>query len=1067
MKHLLYTAVIVFFGTSLWAQQPNDWENPLVTGINKLPARATSISFPGESMALKGNRKASPRYKSLNGLWKFNFSPILEKSVKDFHKPEFDVSGWDEIPVPANWELHGYGQAIYTNVTYPFEPVNPPYIPKDDSPVGSYRTTFSMPNDWNGNRIIIHFGGVSSAFYLWINGKKVGYSQGSRLPAEFDITNYLEEGENTLAVKVFRWSDGSYLEDQDHWRLSGIHRDVYLEAVPKTFIYDFFVRTDLDENYKDATLSIRPEIHKEEGADIQGWQIEAQLFNGSGQPVGERMSRPANAIANEWYPQRSTVKFGFLETKVENPLKWSAEFPNLYTVVLYLKNASGKLVETRSTKIGFREIEARDGEFFVNGKPVLLYGVNRHDHSQYTGKVVSEEIMRKDALLMKQFNFNAVRTSHYPNNPYWYELCDEYGIYVIDEANLETHGITGRPTNNPQWAHSFLDRAIRMAERDKNHPSIISWSLGNESGMGPNHAAMAGWIKDFDPTRWVHYEGAQNRNWDSGLTDPAYVDVRSRMYNATDYMVKLANTENDRRPVIYCEYAHAMGNSLGDFTAFWDAIKANKRFIGAFIWDWTDGAILRKEADGKEMWVYGGDYGEKIHSGNFNNNGVISPDQTPKPATWEAKKVHQPVEIKASNIEKGIFEITNRHHFSGLDHYSVSWKLEEDGKVIQEGKTLAPDLEPLEKGNLTIDFDEPKARSGRKYHLTISFKLNKDLSWAKAGHETSWEQFELPYFEAPASANLEKMPSLTVVENEKNVVVTTKAGKFSFDKNTGELFSLLLGGKEVLKQAPRPNFWRPPTDNDIGSGMPKRQGYWKEASEKRILKAFNVSKKENKAVILETHFNLPATGEAPGEAGLSTIQVTYTVFGSGEMRVESAFKPADKTLPNLPRFGMQFQLDESYDNMQWLGRGPHENYSDRYTSAAHGWYKKSVSKDFFHYVRPQESNNYTGVRWASFTDRSGKGIEILGEMPLSVSAWPYTMKDLSHRRGHIAELPERDIITINIDHKQMGVGGDDSWSHRAIPHEPFRLLPQGYQYSFVIRPVVKKSKSVNHSLPSK
>jgi len=474
MKVLTLSGALLFFLNNTKAQQINDWENPLVTETNKQPARATSISFPDEAMALKGNRKSSPRYQSLNGNWKFSFADVVEKSIPDFYKPSYDVSNWKEIPVPANWELHGYGRAIYTNVTYPFTPVSPPNVPKDDSPVGSYRTTFEIPNNWNEQKITIHFGGVSSAFYLWINGEKVGYSQGSRLPAEFDITPYLKKGKNVLAAKVFRWSDGSYLEDQDHWRLSGIHRDVYLEATPKTYIYDFFTRTDLDEKYKDATLSIRPEIKVEKNVNLKGWLLEGQLFDSNNQPVLKKvMSKSLSQITNEWYPQRSTVKFGALEAMVTNPLKWSAEHPNLYTLVLYLKDANGKLVETRSSKVGFRETEVRDGEFFVNGKPVILYGVNRHDHSQHKGKVISDEIMLKDVLLMKQFNFNAVRTSHYPNNPRWYELCDEYGIYVMDEANLESHGITGKPSNNPQWAHAFLQRAIRMVERDKNHPYIV------------------------------------------------------------------------------------------------------------------------------------------------------------------------------------------------------------------------------------------------------------------------------------------------------------------------------------------------------------------------------------------------------------------------------------------------------------------------------------------------------------------------------------------------------------------------------------------------------------------
>ncbi|WP_431123726.1 glycoside hydrolase family 2 TIM barrel-domain containing protein [Flagellimonas flava] len=1062
-----FMAVLCLLATwTALSQSPNDWENPLVTSINKLPARATSVSFPDEAMALKGDRKASPRYQSLNGTWKFNFAPTVEQGQvhQDFYKTTFDVSTWSGIPVPANWELHGYGRAIYTNVTYPFVPVDPPYVPKDDSPVGFYRTNFTIPANWDNNKVVIHFGGVTSAFYLWINGKKVGYSQGSRLPAEFDITDYLQEGENVLAAQVFRWSDGSYLEDQDHWRLSGIHRDVYLEALPKTHIYDFFVRASLDDAFEDGKLSVRPKLQLEEGVDVSNWELSMQLFDGNSNPVFDKaVARSVSELLREQYPQRATIDFAFLEAEVSNPKKWSAEHPNLYTLVLYLKDATGAIVETRSSKVGFRSIEIRDGEFFVNGQPVLLYGVNRHDHSQHTGKVVSEEIMRKDALLMKQFNFNAVRTSHYPNNPFWYELCDEYGLYVIDETNLETHGITGILTNNPDWAHAHVDRAKRMVERDKNHPSIIFWSLGNESGMGPNHAAMSGWIKDYDPTRFIHYEGAQYRSWDSGLTDPPYVDIRSRMYNSIEYMVNLANAPKDPRAVIYCEYAHAMGNSLGNFTKFWDAIKANKRFIGAFIWDWTDGALIKKLDNGKEMWAYGGDYGETIHSGNFNNNGVISPDQTPKPATWEAKKVQQPVEITSDDLMNGIFKLKNRHHFTSLSQYDGFWKLEADGQTVQEGTFEVPDVGAQATGTIQINYKQPKVKPGVGYYITLSLRLNRDYNWVKAGHETSWQQFELPFFEVAPEQKLKDSRELSAEETDNAITVITKTGKVQFDKKTGALTSIDLQGTELLKGAIQPNFWRPPTDNDVGSNMLERQKYWKNAAKDRTLTSFEVVYQGPKSMILQATYDLPKVSSEDGGQH-PTLVVRYSVFGDGEIAVESSFTPV-VDLPNLPRFGLQLTLHDDFDAMEWLGKGPHENYVDRATSSAYGLYSKSVKNDFFHYVRPQESNNYTGVDWARLADKSGKGLEILGSVPLSVSAWPYTMEDLSDPKGHIVELPERDIITLNVDYRQMGVGGDDSWTINARPHEEFRLPSKEYNYGFVIRPILSKSKRIDHSMP--
>ena len=675
-KLLLSTLIMLGLFLQGYSQQ-NDWENPEMIGKNKLPAHNTSISFPNVADAMKVDIKTSSRYKSLNGQWKFAWTPTPESAPPVFYKEDFQDAGWKNISVPGNWELQGYGTAIYTNVEYPF-PANPPFLPKDDNPVGYYRTDFELPADWSGMQITLHFGGVTSAFYLWVNGQEVGYSQDSRLPAEFDITPFLKKGKNTMAAKVYRWSDGSYLEDQDHWRLSGIHRDVYLAASPKYQLYDFFVKTKFDHHYTSADLQIHAKI-KDFGADSpKNWKVEGQLYDDQGKPVLENaMLIDAQRLVKRYWPQRDKVPFADLQATVKNPKLWSAEFPNLYTLVLTLKDDKGTVVESRSNKIGFRDVKIVDGELLVNRKSVLLYGVNRHDHSQTGGKMISDEIMLKDIMLLKQFNFNAVRTSHYPNNPKWLELCDQYGIYLIDEANIETHGVGGMLTNDPLWHNAFVDRAVRMVERDKNHPSVIIWSLGNESGYGPNHAAMSGWIKDYDDTRYVHYEGAQSNY---GLLDPPGVDMISRMYSSIDYMVAWANHPDDKRPVIWCEYAHAMGNSLGNFYKFWDAIRANKRMIGAFIWDWTDQGILQTDANGKKYWAYGGDFGDKINSGNFCINGVIGSDQTPKPVTWEVKKIQQPVEIKAASLLRGDLLVTNWHHFTDLSVYDVVWQLEENGK---------------------------------------------------------------------------------------------------------------------------------------------------------------------------------------------------------------------------------------------------------------------------------------------------------------------------------------------------------------------------------------------------
>ena len=1036
----LLTVLLSALVFSVYGQQ-NDWENPEVIGYHKLPAHNTSISFPSESEALNVNIESSSRYKSLNGKWKFSWAPVPEQAPSEFFKEDYNVENWKEIPVPSNWELQGYGTAIYTNVIYPY-PVNPPFVPKDDNPVGCYRTEFSVPKAWSDMQITLHFGGVSSAMYVWVNGIKVGYSQGSRLPAEFDITPYLKKGKNSLSVKVYRWSDGNYLEDQDHWRLSGIHRNVYLAASPKFQIYDFFVKTMFDHHYTNAELQIQAKVRNFDNEPPKGWKIEGQLYDGEGQPVlSEKMSVETDRLTRRPWPQRDKVPFADLSAKVEKPKKWSAEFPNLYTLVLTLKDRDGKVVEARSNKIGFREVKIKEGQLLVNGKSVLLYGVNRHDHSQTGGKTVTVQEMLNDILLLKRFNFNAVRTSHYPNNPKWLELCDEYGIYLIDEANIETHGIGGWLSNDQQWHNAFVDRGIRLVERDKNHPSVIFWSLGNESGYGMNHAAMGAWIKDYDDTRYIHYEGAQSVY---GGLDPPGVDMISRMYSPIEDMVAWANHPIDKRPVIWCEYAHSMGNSLGNFYKFWDAIRANKRMIGAFIWDWTDQGILQTDENGSRYWAYGGDFGDKINSGNFCINGVISADQKPKPVTWEVKKIQQPVEMKAAMLERGDIYVKNWHHFTDLSIYDISWDMEENGKVIQNGDLKSISTKPTETERINIPFEMPELKPGAEYFLKVTFKTNKDYSWANKGHVVAWEQFKLP-LKNPSNQLLDvnSFKNISVSEDGPSVVISGEVFEVEISKANGLLSSYKLNGKEIIKEPLAPNFWRAPIDNDIGGGMPRRLGIWKNAAEKRTISRFTAKQINEKAAKVSVEMELVNI-----HSGLS---ISYTIYGNGEVHVDYHLT-AGGGLPNIPRIGMQMQIEDAYDNMEWYGNGPHENYWDRHMGSAVGIYNKSISRDFYQYVRPQESNNHWGTRWAKLTDSSGNGILISTQNTINFSAWPYSMEDLEKSK-HINELPDRDFITVNIDHLQQGVGGDDSWSQNARPHKEFRIPPGNYSYSFSVKPV--------------
>ena len=745
----LIILVLCLFASTLFAQT-NIWEDPAYIAKNKLPGRATSYSYKSADDALKSDRETS-RMISLNGTWKFNFVEKSEDRPQDFYKQ--DVSGWDDIEVPSNWEMEGYGTPIYVNAGYPFRPQlpaeaqedptawykknydvpeglsteelyrrfytevasklvpEPPFITRDN-PVGSFVRSFTIPEDWNDKKIVLHFGGVSSAMFVYVNEQKVGYSQDSRLPAEFDITEFVKPGENKVAVQVFRWCDGSYLEDQDHWRMSGIHREVMVMAQPKVAIEDFFVRTRLDANYQDALLQIRPTLTRGAGVDSKGWTLEAELYCPQNNKVlTEPITKDVNAIIYEAYPQRDNVYFGLLEEKITSPELWSAEKPTLYTVVLSLKDADGNVVEARSAKIGFREIETKNGQLYVNGKSIKLYGVNRHDHDHKRGKSVTCEDMENDVLLMKRFNFNAVRTSHYPNDPYFYDMCDKYGIYVLDEANIETHGLMGYLTNQSEWHMAFQDRVVRMVERDKNHPSIIGWSLGNESGSGPNHAGAAGWVKEFDPTRFIHYEGAQGqpehpdytaygseefrkKGRTANPTDPLWVDVISRMYANLEDLEALAKSPYISRPIMECEYAHAMGNSLGNFQEYWDLMHSYPNLIGGFIWDWIDQGVLTTDENGKEFFAYGGDFGDQPNDNNFCMNGVIASDRTPKPQTWEAKYVMQPVQITAVDLKNGLVRMLSRFNFENLNAYKVSWTLNEDATEIQSGVLEGLSLNP-------------------------------------------------------------------------------------------------------------------------------------------------------------------------------------------------------------------------------------------------------------------------------------------------------------------------------------------------------------------------------------
>ncbi|HYQ56662.1 MAG TPA: glycoside hydrolase family 2 TIM barrel-domain containing protein [Draconibacterium sp.] len=1054
----LIILVFILFTSTLFAQN-NIWEDPTYIGRNKLPARATSYSYASADDALEGNRDNS-RMISLNGTWKFNFVERSEDRPVDFYKQ--DVSGWNDIDVPSNWEMQGYGQPIYRNSGYTFGDVdnrfavNPPFITRDN-PVGSYARTFTIPEDWSDKKIILHFGGVSSAMYVYVNEKQVGYSQDSRLPAEFDITEFVKSGENKLAVQVFRWSDGSYLEDQDHWRMSGIHREVMLLAQPKVAIEDFFVRTRLAANYQDALLQIRPTVTRGATIDTEGWTLEAELYSPNNNTIFEKpLTTNVNSILNERYPHRDNVYFGLMEEKITSPELWSAEKPSLYTLVLSLKDAEGNIVEARSAKIGFREVETKNGQLYVNGKSIKLYGVNRHDHDHERGKSVTREDMENDVLLMKRFNFNAVRTSHYPNDPYFYDMCDKYGLYVIDEANIESHGLGGYFTNQSEWHMAFLGRVVRMVERDKNHPSIISWSLGNESGTGPNHAAASGWVKNFDPTRFVHYEGAQgspehvdyiaygtpeyqNLGRTANPTDPDYVDVISRMYPSLEDLEKLARSPYISRPIMECEYAHAMGNSLGNFQEYWDLMHSYPNLIGGFIWDWIDQGILKTDANGNESFAYGGDFGDQPNDNNFCMNGIIASNRTPKPQTWEAKYVMQRLQFTPVNLEKGLVRMLSRFNFTNLAEYDVSWTLSEDATEIQSGKLADLNLNPGESKVVEIPFKEFSTKANAEYWLRISVQLKEDKNWAKAGHELAKQQFRLPIETAESIKKQTKLANPVFSETDELIVVTSKDFKAEISKTSGLIVSYTNNGEQLIKSALEPYFWRPLTDNDErGWRAQQLLSVWENLPENLTLNSLDAD-----ASTLSVHTNLIYQNLA--------LKLAYTFENDGTVGVDFDLS-IPENMPEPIRIGMTMGVSTNLQQMSFYGKGPFENYSDRNRAAEIDIYAATVDDFYYNYTKPQESSNHSEVRWLALTNNRNSGLMVVGGTPLQTSVWPYIAENIREAQ-HPTELEKADRVTVNISHKMAGIGGNDSWTINARPIDKYRLLDKTYNYKFKLVPV--------------
>ena len=1008
------------------AAQP-DWENERVFRVGKERPRATGYAAPSVEMAKLRDMEKNPWVQTLNGEWKFKWSPDPASRPKEFFKPQFDVADWDEIKVPSNWQLQGYGVPLYTNVTYPFK-VDPPRVMgepnekytnfKHRNPVGSYRRTFTVPGDWEGKPVFVQFDGVNSAFYLWVNGTKVGYSQDSRTPAIFDLSSHLQEGDNTIAVEVYRYCDGSYLEDQDFFRLSGIFRNVQLYTTGMTHMRDVTLHPTLDKNYEEGQLCADVElINYAKGL----WHVDLhlELLDANGKELAKTVKKHVAVGRDATFVRTSPLR-------LESPKKWTAETPNLYQVVVKLIGLQGETIEANSYRIGFRTVEIEDGQLKVNGKAILVKGVNRHEHDPETGHYVSRESMLEDLKLMKQLNINTVRTCHYPDDPYWYELCDEHGLYVIDEVNIESHGM-GYGNNSlakiPSWGPAHLDRTKNMYGRDKNHPSIIIWSMGNEAGNGVNFENNYAWLKRTDPTRPVQYEQAyEGRDTNSDIVCPMYARIpRMKEYGS----------KPQTRPFIQCEYAHAMGNSVGNLQDYWDVIEASPYLQGGCIWDWVDQAVW-KEAPANERGIqrflaYGGDFGDKPNDGNFCCNGVIRADRTLNPHAWEVKKVYQNTKVTPVDAEQGIVSVTNKHTFANLDQFVAKWVVRVDGKPAARGSLGKLDIAAGESKQVSIQW--PQLPPGETL-LTVSFELPQDTAWADAGHVVAWDQMEI----GTATVAPKATKSRDGVSQESTSAITRVTGRdfqITFSRASGAITSYQAGGRELLAGPLVPNFTKVPNDNQRARDIYRKDFKgWSNAIEQAKVKGFS-AKQDGTGAKLQIIWTLPTAENAE-------LTADYFVSNEGALDVQLTLEPKQaKAMPLLPRFGMTMAVPQNVDQVEWYGRGPHETYWDRKTGGEIALYEATVDQMPYDYVRSQDTGNRADVRWFSIAGESGDGLRFEAtHQPVSFSVLPYTLDDLIEAK-HGYELPRRPFNTVFVDAKLHGVGGDNSWGART--HDEYTL----------------------------
>ena len=1050
-----------------------DWEDPKIFQINRLPSRAWSLPFASAD-ASSWMVSKSPWYLDLNGKWKFNWVDDFSKKPVEPYNPQFDDSKWSEVDVPHVWETSGYGNPIYTNVTYPF-PKQPPYILKEN-PVGTYRRTFNIEGLEN-RRVIIHFSGVMSAFYVWVNGIQIGYSQDSMTPAEFDISDAVKEGENQVVVEVYKYSDGSYLEDQDTWRFGGIFRDVFIYSTSQVYIEDFNAYCDFDRSYKDADFYFNATVANKRAEEHSGLKLEVVLTDiATGKNVlkqsatvhslgaGSKVAFPYKDEKGKFLKDERN-KWPAKAKEVKSPKKWSAETPNLYKMTVTLTNASGTVLDCRCSRFGFREIEKKGRQILLNGQPIYIKGVNRHEHDQVTGRILTREQMIQDVLIMKQNNINAVRTSHYPNVAEWYDICDEYGLYVFDEANLESHGMgygSATLARNEAWEAAHLDRIQSMVNRDKNHPSVIVWSMGNEAGDGPSFKNASQWIKNNDPSRPVFYERALNAK---------HVDIYSEMYPTVE---TLAKKGKNSKPYIIAEYAHAMGNSVGNLQDFWDVIEnpANVALQGGFIWDFVDQGLLKVGQDPQKdkNWYYGGDFGDKPNDANFCINGLVRPDRSLNPAMHEVKKVYQNIEVglptanelsdSRSKIDENSLVLRNKYFFQDLSQFVGKWILLENGVEIQSGliNDATMKVKPQSYAKLDRLYQLPeKLKVEGIYTLRYEFRLKEAATWAPAGHLIAFSEFPLDVTTPQRKARLkENMDAYSKEENEKTYLYKGTDFEVQFNAKKGIIESYKVKGKEIIKNGLNFNFYRVPTDNDLGTGLfakgLKSPTRWEDVGAQMKLVSFTKVFEDIKRTQLSAKF------EAPRK--MAFVDIVYTLWGDGQIDLDYTIN-LPKNKPTIPRIGFQVEVPNEFEKVEWLGRGPHENYIDRKTGAAFGRYTLNAFDMDHEYVKPQENGQRSDVNWFAMSNKDNIGYKVVAtKSPIQFTVWDYTMVTLKNAK-HISDLKREKFFTVGIDFMQIGVGGNDSWSPKGKPMEKYMIANNAtYEFGLSIMPFLGVHKEL-------